>query len=127
MTLFEDCYMNVLDREAVRTINGYDEKMIYSGYSLQDRVQIVEPGLADYDRRLERLKSCGGTPHLTAEQTLLSRTRMKLIEKATWYKGSDQIIKVPPRQELAQQMLQQEEITQMEEAEFPMAPQREKN
>ena len=83
----------MFDREATLTINEHDAKMIFSGYTLQDRIQIVEQGLEEYNGRLARHKNSGGTPHLSAEQTLLSRTRKRLIEKATWYKGWEQVLK----------------------------------
>ena len=82
---------DVLERGIVGIINFYDEKPIFSGYSLQDRVQIIKRGISDYRERLARIKSCGGNPHLRADQTLLERTRKKLLEQVTWYKGWDQV------------------------------------
>ena len=81
---------DVMEREIFETINFYDEKLIFSGFSLQNRVQVIERGIADYRERLMRIKSCRGNPHLRSDQTLLERTRKRLIEQVTWYKGWDQ-------------------------------------
>ena len=82
---------SLITRELEPTINSYDEKLIFSGYKLQQRTQILERGISDYREGVLRLRQCGGMPHLGATQTLLECTRKKLIKKSTWYLGWDQI------------------------------------
>ena len=73
--------------EATGVINGYGMKLIWSGYSLDDRKRIIESGLSDWKNRVKCLKNRGGNPYLQAHQTLEERMEKRLVEKSTWYKG----------------------------------------
>ena len=51
-------------------------------------------------RRVRMMEDRGGTPYLSAEDTLLDRVRRKLVEKCTWYKGWEQQKKETTRERL---------------------------
>ena len=55
----------LLEREATGVINDYDRKLVWSGYTLEERTGIVKSGISDWNNRLVTLKSMGGEPLFT--------------------------------------------------------------
>ena len=49
-----------LDTLAVPVVNKYNRKLIYSGYSLEDRLRIIEAGISTYQGKVEAVGVGGG-------------------------------------------------------------------
>ena len=47
-----------LKMEAEKTINSYDEKLIFSGYKIKQRTQVIERGICDFGDRVGKTKGC---------------------------------------------------------------------
>ena len=74
------------DSKVEEVTNNYDNKLIYSGYSLRLRRIIIEGGLASYQHRVSVMKEKGGNPYREGQETEVERTEKNLLSKACWYK-----------------------------------------
>ena len=73
---------NLEDR--LEILNEYDRKLKNSGYSKNQRREIIESGIVGYKRKLVRQN---GTMHIKSTDTKNNRIQKKLCEKTTWFKN----------------------------------------
>ena len=51
-------------------INEYDKNLVQSGYSLEERRQIIESGVTNYERKRSRAKNSNKRIHRTANEVI---------------------------------------------------------
>ena len=81
------------DNFATEVMNGYNRKLIFSGYPWEERARIIEGGMTSYLDKKEK-----GPLYKKARDTLAVRNLRKLTGKTSWYKGWGQKHH-PPKQE----------------------------
>ena len=71
-------------------INKYTQKLINSGYAIEQTRKIILAGVKGYYGKVRRRRRERGIwrVHFTAQESGGSRWRKKLLSKTTWYKGT---------------------------------------
>ena len=82
----EKISIELLDVEVKPTLDTFNRKMIFSGYSLEDRLTTLEDGLTKFYHKLEARRS-QQFRYRSSVETLINRERKDAIGKTTWYKG----------------------------------------
>ena len=77
--------MNPKYVETIETIKTTEDKMKFSGYSKNERVNIIESGITSYFRRKQEAEENGEFMWQTEEEAQEKRDRKKLEEKEIWY------------------------------------------
>ena len=65
----------------------YISQLKNSGYSRRQAREIIVCGVVGWRRKLERREKKGQAQFREAKDTLEERSRAKLLEKTSWYKG----------------------------------------
>ena len=76
---------NIPESERIEVIDNYIDRLLVSGYKVDQIREIIESGLKGYIRKLKRAKKSENPLHRPAASTLQSRIK-KLTEKSSWYK-----------------------------------------
>ena len=76
----------ISESERISIIDNYIDRLLVSGYNVEQIREIVESGLKGYLRKLNRAIKSGIPLHRPAATTLQSRIKKKLTEKSSWYK-----------------------------------------
>ena len=75
------------DQVRIRVVDDFAQKMINSGYQLEQVRRVVMGGLKGYERKLRVSKEEGGRKlHVSARESRNSRYRKKLLEKSNWFR-----------------------------------------
>merc|ERR1711867_225440 len=73
--------------ERARVVDGYGEKLLRSGHSLDSVRGIVTAGIRGYERKVLRCKLEGRPLYRTAAQSMKTRQEKKLMGSRDWYRG----------------------------------------
>ena len=65
-------------------IDKFDSKLTNSGYSKEQRRDIIQSGLIGYTRKVERARNENRRLHRSGHETEKARFRKKYIEKYNW-------------------------------------------
>ena len=76
----------ISESERINVIDNYIDRLLVSGYSVDQIREIVESGLKGYTRKLNRSSKTGIPLHRPAASTLQGRISKKLTERSSWYK-----------------------------------------
>ena len=71
----------------IEILETFSRKMKRSGYSRDQRKEIVQSGLTGYERKLRNAKREGRELHRDARSTIGLRYRKKILAKTSWYKA----------------------------------------
>ena len=72
--------------ERVKIVDHYSQKLINSGYSLEQVQKIIINGIKGYERRRKEDRDGSRMLHRTAGQSAGLRSRKKLLDKSEWFK-----------------------------------------
>ena len=75
-------------REQIKVVNDYGQKLINSGYALDQVKKILINGIKGYEGRKARCKKEGRSLYRTAKESMGARYKKKLLAKSSWYKGT---------------------------------------
>ena len=67
-------------------IDKYSQKLINSGYCVEQTRRIVVAGIKGWEGKIQRCREAGQRLRRTAKDSLEMRTRRRLIGKTTWFK-----------------------------------------
>ena len=73
-------------QEASRVIDGYGQKLLNSGFLIDQVRNILIKGIKGFEGRKMRCKKEGRSLHCTAKESSGSRSRKKLLSRSSWYK-----------------------------------------
>ena len=73
--------------EISRVVDGYGQKLLNSGFSLDQTRNIIVKGIKEYELRKLRCIKEGRSYRRTANESRASRSRGKLLSKTSWYKS----------------------------------------
>ena len=74
-------------KEVSRVVDGYGQKLLNSGFSLDQTKNIIVKGIKGYEGRKLRCVKEGRSYRRTANESRASRSRGKLLSKTSWYKS----------------------------------------
>ena len=74
--------------QIARVVDGYGQKLLNSGYKIEQVIAILVRGIRGYEGRKLRCKKEGRKLKSIAMESSLRRRRKKLLSRATWYKKS---------------------------------------
>jgi hypothetical protein len=78
------------DRERLEVINGYTQKLINSGYGLEQTRNIIVAGLKGYERKLKLSRDLTNPRwkplHVPTSFNATARRHQKLLAKGNWFK-----------------------------------------
>ena len=72
--------------ERVKIVDDYGQKLLNSGYGIEQTRTIIINGLKGYEKKLKESRSGGRKLHRTSEESSSIRSRKKLIDKSEWFK-----------------------------------------
>ena len=73
--------------ERMRVVDGYSQKLINSGYSIEQTRGIIVSGIKGYEGRRRRCSLEGRKLWRKAAESEGARIQKKLLSKKSWYKG----------------------------------------
>ena len=77
--------------EMKRIIDGYGQKLLSSGYSLEQSRRIVVNGIKGYEGRKRRCEAQGRKLKRTAKESMDDRSKKTLLGRSNWFKGRKKI------------------------------------
>ena len=77
----------VTQQERDSIVEDYILKLARSGYNKKQRREIIESGLKGYETKLEKAAKSGNPLHRSAQSTMASRHKKKILSKTTWFKN----------------------------------------
>ena len=75
--------------ERIKIVDQYSQKLINSGYGVDQVQKIIINGIKGYERRLKEDRDGSRGLHRTAGQSAGIRTRNKLLDKSEWFKTEE--------------------------------------
>ena len=81
------------EEERRRIIDGYSQKLINSGYGIDQTKKIIVNGIRGYEGKGRKLRCVkeGRRLHRTSKESQGARERKKLLAKLNWYRSRDKI------------------------------------
>ena len=73
--------------ELKRIIDGYGQKLLSSGYTLEQSRRILVNGVRGYEGRKRRCEAQGRKLKRTAKESMNDRSKKTLLGKSNWFKG----------------------------------------
>ena len=74
-------------RGVAKVVDDFGQKLLKSGYSLQQTRKITLNGIRGLERKIKNARVENKRLYRTSKNSLAERTKKKTIEKTTWYKG----------------------------------------
>ena len=75
------------DDERIDVINKYSQKLVNSGYRVEQIRKVIINGIKGYERRLrESMRPGGRRLHRTAKESSGRRMRKKILDKTEWFR-----------------------------------------
>ena len=72
--------------EHISVVEGYTRQLKRSGYNFKETKEIVRSGYIGFKRKKERRQKLGIPMHREGRNTIVVRTRKKLLDKRMWYR-----------------------------------------
>ena len=80
------------DEERVVVVDRYTQKLINSGFGVEQTRKIVVNGILAYERKLRESRTIPGRKiHRTAQESSGKRLRKKLLDKTEWFKKKKRV------------------------------------
>ena len=76
------------NKERVRVVDVYTQKLINSGYGVEQIRRNVINGIKGYERKLKESKEGGRRLHRTSAESSGKRAKKKLMDKTEWFRNS---------------------------------------
>ena len=79
------------EEERRRIIDGYSQKLLNSGYNVEQVRKIIVNGIRGYEGRKKRCQYEGRRLHRTGKESQGARERKKLLSKLNWYRKEKKV------------------------------------
>ena len=73
-------------KERIAHLDKFAQKLINSGYSMEQAKNITVAGLKGYQKALDKATKEGRSIHISAAEGAASRNQKKLLSKTQWFK-----------------------------------------
>ena len=78
----------LVDEDRVMVVDNYTQKLMNSGFGVEQIRKIIVNGILAYERKLRESRSVSGRKlHRTAQESGGRRMRKKLLDKTEWFRG----------------------------------------
>ena len=80
-----------MSTDIIRIVDGYGQKLLSSGYSLEQTRRILVSGILGYKGRKSICEALGRRMKRTAKNSMEDRSKMMLLGRSRWFKGGKKV------------------------------------